>query len=85
MWRSFSNKADLRAFKVRPNRVDLNEKNEVKNKFSALSNKLDFSKEDVIPDQILNEIIWKSVKGENSQLPGPTRAAFFKEIKGDKD
>jgi hypothetical protein len=86
MWRCFSNKEDLRPFEVRPNRADLNEKNEVKNKYSALSNKLDFSKEDVIPDQILNEIIWKAVKGESSPLPGPTRAAFFKQIKtADKD
>lgn len=86
MWRCFSNKADLQPFEVRPNRADLNEKNEVKNKYSTLSNKLDFSKEDVIPDQVLNEIIWKAVKGENSPLPGPTRAAFFKEIKtADKD
>jgi YVTN family beta-propeller protein len=85
MWRSFTNKADLRTFEVRPNRVNLNEVNEVKNKLSALSNKLDFSKEDVIPDQVLNEIIWKAVKGENSRLPSPTRAAFFKEVKKDKD
>jgi len=85
MWRCFSNKADLSVFNAKPNRVDLNEKNEIKNKFSSLSNKLDFSKEDVIPDQVLNEIIWKSVKGENSPLPGPTRAAFFKENKADKD
>lgn len=85
MWRSFINKADLRTFNVRPNRVNLNDVNEVKNKLSALSNKLDFSKEDVIPDQVLNEIIWKAVKGENSRLPSPTRAAFFKETKTDKD
>ena len=85
MWRCFSNKADLSVFNAKPNGTDLNEKNEIKNKFSSLSNKLDFSKEDVIPDQVLNEIIWKSVKGENSPLPGPTRAAFFKENKADKD
>jgi len=85
MWRCFSNKADLSVFNVKHNRVDLDEKNVIKNKFSSLSNKLDFSKEDVIPDQVLNEIIWKSVKGENSPLPVPTRAAFFKENKADKD
>ena len=85
MWRSFDNKVNMQGFEVKPAQIDLNEKNTVKNRFSALSNKLDFSKEDVIPDQVLNEIIWKGVKGENSPLPGPTRAAFFKEVKTDKD
>ncbi|MDB5029368.1 bifunctional YncE family protein/alkaline phosphatase family protein [Mucilaginibacter sp.] len=85
MWRCFTNKAESSTFIVRPNKVNLNDKNVVQNKFSAISNKLDFSKEDLAPDQVLNEIIWKAVKGENSQLPSPTRAAFFKETKTDKD
>jgi hypothetical protein len=85
MWRCFTNKADSSTFIVRPNKVNLNDKNVVQNKFSAISNKLDFSKEDLAPEQVLNEIIWKSVKGYNSPLPGPVRAAFFKENKQDKD
>jgi len=85
MWRCFTNKADNTTFIVRPNKVNLNDKNVVQNKFSAISNKLDFSKEDLAPDQVLNEIIWKAVKGENSTLPSPVRAAFFKENKKDKD
>jgi len=56
MWRSFTNKANLGTFKVRPCQIDLNEKNVVKNKYSALSAKLDFSREDLAPDQVLNEL-----------------------------
>jgi YVTN family beta-propeller protein len=85
MWRCFTNKAVKSTFIVRPNNVNLNDKNIVQNKFSTISNKLDFSKEDLAPDQVLNEIIWKSVKGEKSPLPSPVRAAFFKEVKSDKD
>jgi len=85
MWRCFTNKADSTIFIVRPNKVNLNDKNVVQNKFSAISNKLDFSKEDLAPDQVLNEIIWKAVKGDQSPLPSPVRAAFFKENKKDKD
>lgn len=85
MWRSFSSKADTSTFKVRPCTVNLNDKNVMKNKFSALSNTLDFSNVDLVPDQILNEILWKYVKGEKSLCPSPTRAAFFKENKLDKD
>jgi len=85
MWRCFTNKADSSTFIIRPNKVNLNDKNVAQNKFSAISNKLDFSKEDLAPDQVLNEIIWKAVKGEKSQLPSPVRAAFFKENKKDND
>ena len=85
MWRCFTNKTDSSIFTIRPNRVNLNDKNVVQNKMSAISNKLDFSKEDLAPEQVLNEIIWKSVKGLNSPLPSPVRAAFFKENKKDND
>jgi YVTN family beta-propeller protein len=85
MWRSFTNTANMHPFEVRPNQVNLNDINVVKNKYSAISNKLDFSEADLVPDQLLNEIIWKSVKGINSPLPSPVRAAFFKENKKDKD
>ncbi|MHB8208641.1 alkaline phosphatase family protein [Mucilaginibacter sp.] len=85
MWRSFTNKADIRPFEIRPNEVNLNDINVVKDKYSAISNKLDFSQPDLVPDQVLNEIIWKAVKGETSQLPTPVRAAFVKENKIDND
>jgi hypothetical protein len=85
MWRSFTNKVDMNTFNVRPCNVDLKEKNVVRNKYSALSNTLNFSAVDLVPDQTLNEILWKFVKGEKSVCPSPTRAAFFKESKQDKD
>jgi hypothetical protein len=37
---------------------------------------LDFSREDSNPDVLFNEIIWKSVHGEASEMPPPVRAAF---------
>jgi hypothetical protein len=46
-----------------------------------MSKGLDFSKEDVIPDQIMNDITWKAVKGENAIMPSPVRAAFVKPVK----
>ncbi|WP_406695945.1 hypothetical protein V5E97_33635 [Singulisphaera sp. Ch08] len=38
--------------------------------------KLDLSKEDQADDLVFNEIIWKAVKGANSKMPPPVRAAF---------
>ena len=37
----------------------------------ALTKKMNFSKEDLAPAQLLNEVIWKSVKGINSKMPAP--------------
>jgi hypothetical protein len=35
---------------------------------------MDFTNPDSQPDRKLNELIWKSVKGPNSQLPAPIDA-----------
>ena len=40
------------------------------------SAKFDFKKEDSIPDLEFSEVIWKAVKGENSVMPAPRRAAI---------
>jgi hypothetical protein len=65
--------------------VDLNDKNKGDTKLATISNKLDFSSEDRIPDQVMNEILWKFVHGEQSQMPVPVRAAFFKEKEEKED
>ena len=35
---------------------------------------------DAAPDREFNEVIWKTVKGLNSQMPSPIRSAFVKPI-----
>jgi YVTN family beta-propeller protein len=40
-------------------------------RLAALSNKMDFKHPDAAPDQLLNEIIWKSIKGWNAPVPAP--------------
>jgi hypothetical protein len=49
------------------------------------SAKLDLTHEDANPDVAFNEIIWKSVKGADSAMPPPVRAAYIKPIKDDDD
>ncbi|WP_225975344.1 bifunctional YncE family protein/alkaline phosphatase family protein [Panacibacter ginsenosidivorans] len=78
MWRCFSNTADLTAFHAKPALVDLNERNKVSNAWQRRSETFDFTKEDRIPDDQFSEVIWKAVKGENSVMPAPRRAAFVK-------
>ncbi len=85
MWRCFNSMAGHKPFTARPISVDLNDKNTAVNKWSMLSEKLDFSKEDRAPDGPFNEIIWKAVKGLDSPCPAPVHAAFFAAGEEDED
>ncbi len=86
MWRCFNNTASHPEFHATANLVDLNLKNKEQSKFSRLSEKFDFSKEDRIPDAKFNEVIWAAIHGLDSPCPAPVRAAFFTaEKKGDGD
>ena len=46
---------------------------------------LDFSAVDRVPDQIMNNMIWKAVKGEHATVPTPVRAAFVKAVQKEGD
>jgi len=35
---------------------------------------IDFSAPDRIPMRLMNEILWKSMRGERSQMPEPVRS-----------
>jgi YVTN family beta-propeller protein len=85
MWNSFSATADLLPFKALPANVDLTQKNVAWNEWAKKSAGLDFAREDRVPDNLFNEILWKGVKGENVPLPAPSRAAFVKGGVVDKD
>jgi YVTN family beta-propeller protein len=78
MWNSFSATADLTPFRALPANVDLTQKNVVWNEWAKKSAGLDFAREDRVPDNLFNEILWKGVKGEKVPLPAPSRAAFVK-------
>jgi YVTN family beta-propeller protein len=72
----FSNTPDMATYVVRPAEVNLEQRNIAVNESSKKSASFDFNKEDKVPDLELNEVIWKSVKGENAILPAPKRSAF---------
>jgi YVTN family beta-propeller protein len=85
MWRSFTDQPDVTPFKQLPSNVNLNDVNPSGTKLAAISKGLDFSKEDVIPDQLMNMITWKAVKGKNAEVPAIVRAAFVKPVKSSDD
>jgi len=76
MWASFQREPDLRAFKARPAQVSLNEKNSLSAFGAKRSMKLALEEADAAPEDELNEIIWKAVKGRNSPMPPRKVAAF---------
>jgi DNA-binding beta-propeller fold protein YncE len=78
MHRSFTHQADLRAYKALAANVDLHQRNPVTAWGAELSHKMDFTKEDAADDLLLNEVIWRSVRGANSPMPAPQRAAFVR-------
>jgi DNA-binding beta-propeller fold protein YncE len=86
MYHSFQAKADLRSYQHAVPAVDLNEKNVAGAWGAELSERFDLTKEDAADDLLFNEVIWRSVRGPDSPMPPPVRAAFvFPHLKGDKD
>ena len=86
MYGSFGNKLVSNSYSARPSQVDLKETNSPLAWGAAMSEKLDFTKEDAADDLILGEIVWRSVRGANSPMPPPVRAAFvFAELKEEED
>jgi DNA-binding beta-propeller fold protein YncE len=86
MFNSFNAEPDPAPYTHRPVTVNLNERNKKNAPGAALSAKMDFTREDAADDIVLNDVIWKSVKGADSVMPAPRRAAFvFNHPKGDED
>ncbi len=72
----FTINPDFTPYKALPNRVDLNQLNPENTRLSGMSYQINLDKEDQAPDNLFNEIIWKTVRGESSVMPAPRRSAF---------
>jgi DNA-binding beta-propeller fold protein YncE len=81
MWKCFTTEADLTPFHALSSNIDLREKNTAWNEWAKKSAGLDFAREDRVPDNLFNEILWKGIRGDNAPLPVPRRAAFVRAIK----
>jgi hypothetical protein len=80
MYDSFTHNPDLAAYTSHPVNVNLDEKNIAGAYGQDRSEEMDFAREDAIPDVELNEIIWKSIRGEASDMPAPVRGAFVRVV-----
>lgn len=78
MWRCFNDTSNNEIFNSVPAKVDLNEKNTVSNSKSTSflmeqSEKLALEREDIADETLMNTLLWKYVRGVNSELPAPRR------------
>ena len=76
MWASFTAEPDLTPYQTRPAQVDIKALNTADAWGADVSQTLNLAREDAADDLIFNEIIWKAVKGADSPMPPPVRAAF---------
>lgn len=87
MWRAFTSQADLTPFKAVEPLYNIHEKNVADNELSRRSEYFNLAKLDAVPEREFNEVLWKAIKGLNSEMPPPVRAAFvnFSETDDDDD
>jgi hypothetical protein len=83
MFASFQEKADPRPYTALTPKVDREARNFADAYGAKESLAMDFSKEDAADDLVLNEIIWRSVRGATHAMPAPTRRAWV--LGGDSD
>ncbi len=76
MFASFTDKADLATYAAEAARVDLDAVNSPLAYGAERSNKMDFDEYDRVDDFELNEILWRSIKGEDAPLPPAVRRAI---------
>ncbi|HSS44846.1 MAG TPA: hypothetical protein VLO07_05840, partial [Thermoanaerobaculia bacterium] len=67
-------------FTRRDARVSLNQLNAPTAYGAEASLAMDLEEADRAPDLEFNEIIWRSVRGEDSPMPPPVRAAFLRSL-----
>jgi hypothetical protein len=83
MFNSFQATPDLQPYTALPANVDLEARNPAHAWGGRL--KMNFAREDAADDLLLNEVIWRSVRGADSPMPAPVRAAFVFQQREEND
>jgi DNA-binding beta-propeller fold protein YncE len=80
LFNAFTGTPSLNTYQRLIPRVPMDEKNTASSFGAAESLAMNFDEEDRTPEVLLNEIIWRSVKGANSPMPPPRRSVFVKPL-----
>lgn len=76
LWRSFTSRPDFSPYSCRTPGVPLDERNALGAPGQERMDRMDLTREDAVPEIEFNEILWKSVKGHDSEMPAPVRAPW---------
>jgi hypothetical protein len=86
MYNSFQAEPDAKPYEHLVPDADMKAVNPLSAWGAKESEEMDFTKEDKADDFLLNEIIWRSLRGPNAAMPPPVRAAFvIPHLKKDDD
>ncbi len=85
MYQSFRSSANTAEYQPIVPAVNRDERNAENAWGTRLSAEMDFSKEDAADDLLLNEVVWRSVKGADNPMPAPRRAGFVLPERGDEE
>ena len=77
MWECFTASLDLTPFVSLDATYDIHEMNTEENVISRLSDSFNLEEMDAAPDHLFSQVIWKTVKGLESEMPAPVRSAFI--------
>ena len=72
----FTDKADTTSFIARPAQVNLQERNRGKGRDAERSAAWNLIRADAVPSKELNEMVWRSIKGEDAVIPASRHSAF---------
>ena len=76
LFNSFTDKPNLAPYTVLAPRIDLTATNPTSAYGAQASAKLDWSAYDRADEQVLNRVLWHSIKGRNVPMPPPVRRAL---------
>lgn len=85
LWRSFTTQADFTPFKSIEPQYNIHERNVADNELSRRSQYFNLAELDAVPEREFNEVLWKAIRGINSEMPAPVRAAFVKKSEEEED
>jgi YVTN family beta-propeller protein len=78
MYAAFEGVPNMSTYRRSDARVSLDEKNLSTAAGSDLSLLMNFSEADRAPELLLNEILWRAMKGAHSRMPPPRRSLFMR-------
>ena len=85
MTAAFRAAADLTPYVAKPANVPLDDRNSPLAWGAKEAAKMNFAKEDAADDLLLNQMVWRSVRGPDAPMPAPVRAAFVFSASSDVD